>query len=151
MSEFRLADAADGFAVCDARGFECDLDLEVVLHAVHEQVDLLVSLSADDGLVRLGVSGHGEGLVLGQQSCQSRGQLVALALCHRRDGVHGGGLRVVDGCHDDVVCASGEDFEHAGVLEFRHGDDFAGAGLVHRLLVLALDSQKSAEPFRALV
>ena len=97
MTALLLAGLADGLAVGDTRSLEADLHAELILQLGLDHVEVLLTQTADDLLMGLGVVEVAQGGVFLHQTGQSAADLALVALLGDGDSHEQAGLRE-DGC-----------------------------------------------------
>ena len=147
MAALLLAGLADGLTVGDAGCFQTDLHAELVLQLGLHHVQMLLTQTADDLLMGLGVVLVAQGGVLFHQAGQCAGDLALVALLGHGDGHEQAGLREHGSrqLHHTVGVAQG--VAGLGAHQLCHSADITGNDAVRIHLLLADDGEGLGDLF----
>ena len=112
---------------------------------VHDDLDVQLSLAADEELLRLLVALEADRRILFDDAVDRRRELVLVAARLRLDRERDRRLRILDVRDDDRVVLRRQRVAGLHVLQFRDRADVAGAQLGHRHLLLALQQLQLAD------
>src|SRR5699024_7583001 len=138
--------AADGLPVRDLRLAYVRLDLELALHAVHEDIEVELAHAADLRLARLLVEVDVEGGVLLHQLLDGGAELLLVALRLRLDGDEDDGVGERPRLEHDRVRRIAERIAGRRLLQTDERVDVAGEGLVDRILLVGVHLEELADP-----
>ena len=133
----------DGFAVGNLGLAGVGLYLELALEAVHDNVEVKLTHTGDDGLTGFLVGLHAEGGVLSGQTLESVGHLLLVGLGKRLHGHGDHGVREGGGLEGEVEVIGGERVTGGGVLQTYDGSDVAGEYLVDVGVNVGLNLQQT--------
>ena len=147
VGEFDLVDRAlDGLLVGDLRLADVGLDLELTAHPVHQDVQVKLAHTADDGLAGLMILVDLEGRVFLGQFLDRQGKLFLVALGLRLDGDLDNRIREGHRLQHDLVARIAQGVTGGGVLESDHRVDVAGSRRLHRVLLVGVHLEQLAQP-----
>jgi hypothetical protein len=122
------------------------LDLELALHAVHEDLEVELAHAGDDSLAGLRVAPDPEGRVLFLQLLQRGGQLVLVGLGLGLDGDVDDRIGELHRLEDDRLVLVGQGVAGAGVLEADGRGNVAGEHFLDLVPLVGVHLQQPADP-----
>ena len=145
-----LRPTLDGLLVGDPRRQEDDLGVELPLHPLEGDLDVLLADARDQELLGLGVVVVPErGILLGEPGERVR-DLVLVALRLRLKGEGDGRLRELDAGQRDRRVLGAQRVPGERLPELQHHADLAGAQRVDGLVLPALEQRHLADPLARL-
>ena len=126
---------ADGLLIGHLGRAHVGLHLELAQQAVHDDLQMQLTHTGDDGLTRLLVGVGAEGGILLRQLHQGDGHLLLTGLGLGLDGHADHGLRELHGLQNDGMTLIAQGIAGGGVLQTHDGGDIAG---IHRVDILAV-------------
>ena len=144
-----LRGAADGLAVGDLRLADVGLDVELALHAVHEDLEVQLAHAGDLGLAGLLVAGDAEGRVLLGQAAEGDRHLLLVGLGLGLDRDLDDGLGEGDVLQQHGRVRSGERVAGDDLLDADAGGDVARVDLVDLLAVVGVHHQDAPDALGA--
>ena len=122
-----------------------DVDVVLLLQLVHDDLDVQLSLTADEELLGLLVAVEPDGRIFFDDAGHGDAELVLVAARFRLDREGDRRLRVVDVLDGDLMILGGDGVAGGGVLQLRHRTDVAALQLGHGNLLLALQELQLAD------
>ena len=145
MSVFQLFNwLTDGLTVGNLRCTHVSFDLKLTLHAVHQDVEVQLTHTADDGLAGLFVQLHGEGRVLFSELLNSGTQLLLVGLGLRLNGHLNHRIREVHGLQDDLVIEITQGVASGGIFQADERVDVTCTCLINRVLLVGVHLEELA-------
>ena len=126
---------ADGLLVGHLRRAHVGLHLELAQQAIHDDLQMQLTHTGDDGLTRLLVGVGAEGGILLRQLHQGDGHFLLTGLGLGLDSHADDGLRELHGLKNDGMALVAQGVAGGGVLQTHDGGDIAG---IHRVDILAV-------------
>ena len=137
----------DGLLIGDLGGAHVGLDLELPQEAVHDDLEMELAHTGDDGLAGLLVGPGLEGGILLGQLHQGDGHLLLTGLGLGLDGDADDGLGELHGFQDDGMLVVAEGIAGGGAFEADGGLDVAGEDLLDVLAVVGVHLEDASHAF----
>ena len=134
---------ADGLLVSHLRSAHIGLYLELTQQTVHDDLQMQLTHTGDDGLTRLLVGVGPEGGILLGQLGQSDAHLLLTGLGLGLDGHTDHRLGEFHGLQNDGVLLVAQGITRGGVLQAHHGGDVAGIDGLQILTVIGVHLQQT--------
>ena len=144
---FNLSAATDGFTIFDNRSLQLSFHTKFTLHTLHDNFDVLVAHTADQGFLGYRVLSYDNGRILIHQASQSGHDLILVTLLLRinSSGVHR--QRELDNGEFNLRVLIAQSIASSSVLQLSNNTDIACNNSLHGDLRLATHGEYVTNAF----